>query len=125
MIRFQHRPMRARFSIEDSGLPVTPVDIMEDGDNFYLGLELPGVARDDVRIWVEDSVLTITGEKKDNLAEKDVRRLSERRFGKFEKSFRLPRSVDVSRIEADFRNGILAITVPKSAEAKPKDIKIN
>jgi HSP20 family protein len=125
MIRFQNRPITARFAIEDSGRPVTPADITEDGDNFYLTLELPGVTRDNVRIWVEDSVLAINGEKKDSLAEKDVRRLSERRFGKFEKSFRLPRLVDVSRIEADFKDGILTITVPKSAEAKPKDIKIN
>ncbi len=125
MIMFQQMPIRARFSIEDSGRPITPADITEDGDNFHLSLELPGVAKDNVKIWVEDNVLYIDGEKKDNIADKDVRGLSERRFGKFEKSFRLPRLVDVGKIEADFQNGILTITVPKSAEAKPRDIQIN
>jgi HSP20 family protein len=124
MIGFQHRPIRARFSIEDPGRPLTPADIAEDGDNFRLSLELPGVGRDNVRIWVEDNVLYVNGEKKDRIAESDVRRFSERRFGKFEKSFRLPRLVDVGKIGADFENGVLTITVPKSAEAKPKDIEI-
>lgn len=125
MIRFQHRPMGARFSIEDSGRALVPADITEDGDNFYVSLELPGVARDNVKIWVEDNVLYINGQKKQSIADKDIRRLSERRFGKFEKSFRLPRLVDVGKIEADFQNGVLTITVPKSAEAKPRDIEIN
>ena len=125
MIGFQHRPIRARFGIEDSGRPFTPADITEDGENFYLSLELPGVTKNNVRIWVEDNVLYINGEKKDEAAENDNRRLSERRFGKFEKSFRLPRLVDLGKIGADFENGVLTITVPKSAQAKPRDIEIN
>ena len=77
------------------------------------------------RIRYEDKVLYINGEKKDEAAENDNRRLSERRFGKFEKSFRLPRLVDLGKIGADFENGVLTITVPKSAQAKPRDIEIN
>jgi HSP20 family protein len=83
------------------------------------------VDRDNVKIWVENSVLFISAEKKDGHVETDVRRLSERRFGKFERSFRLPRMVDVNKINANFENGVLTITVPKSAAAKPRDIKIN
>jgi HSP20 family protein len=101
------------------------VDISEDKDNFYLHVELPGMKREDVKVSYEDGLLTITGEKKSEKEEKDVNyHRVERRFGKFERSFRMPSHIVSDRIDAHFENGVLTITLPKAEEAKPKEIEV-
>ena len=101
------------------------VDISEDQNNFYLHVELPGMKREDVKVNYEDGVLTISGVKKSMKEEKDTNyhRL-ERTFGKFERSFRLPAHVAQDKIAAQFENGVLSISLPKTEETKPKAIEI-
>ncbi len=102
-----------------------PVDIIEDKDNYYLFVELPGLKRDDVKVDYEDGVLTIRGEKKSQREEKDrtYHRL-ERTFGQFERSFRVPSRIKEDQIDARFENGVLKITLPKVEEVKPREIEI-
>lgn len=101
------------------------VDISEDKDNFYLQVELPGMKRNDVKVRYEEGLLTITGEKKSEKEEKDVNyHRVERSYGKFERSFRVPNRIISEKINADFSDGVLTITLPKAEEIKPKEIEV-
>ena len=101
------------------------VDISEDDDNFFLNVELPGLTKDDVKVKYEEGVLTITGEKKAEKEDKDrnYHRI-ERSYGKFERSFRITSQILADKINADFSNGVLSITLPKADEVKPKEIEV-
>jgi HSP20 family protein len=103
-----------------------PVDIYENGDNLVLKAELPGVDPRDVEIRVEDSTLYLKGERK---FEKEVKEESyhrvERSYGTFTRSFSLPNSIDSDKVSAEYKDGVLTLTMPKREEAKPKTIKIN
>jgi HSP20 family protein len=101
------------------------VDISENNDSYSLRFEIPGISKEDVRIWIEKDMLMVSGEKKQDLNKDEVRHLGERRFGKFERSFWIPEDADREKVKAEFENGLLTITVPKAAESKPKEIKIN
>ena len=101
------------------------IDIRENGDKFELSAELPGVDKKDVNISVNDDVLTISGEKKKEVKKEAAQCYrSERFFGKFERSFRLPDGVDQDEIEASYENGILHLDIPKTEESKPKEKQI-
>ncbi len=97
------------------------VDITEEDDAFVAKVELPGVNKDDVKITMQDNVLTIRGEKKGK--EENLRRV-ERQYGSFQRSFTLPTSVKSDKIEAEYKDGILTISMPKAEEAKPKHIDV-
>jgi HSP20 family protein len=101
------------------------VDILETAEAYVVKAELPGVPKDAVHITVENNVLTLKGERK---LEKDVTKENyhriERTYGAFARSFSLPTRVDHDGVEAKFDQGVLTITVPKAAEAKPKRIEI-
>jgi HSP20 family protein len=88
--------------------------------------ELPGMDEKDIEVLVDNDVLTIRGEKKSETEDKD-RRFSERYYGRFERSLALPFEVDEAKAEASFKNGVLTVTIPKSATAKDtaKRIAIN
>ena len=88
--------------------------------------ELPGMDEKDVEVLVDDGVLTIRGERKSETEDKD-RQFSERYYGRFERSIALPYEVEENKAEASFRNGVLTVTLPKSAKAqdKAKRIAIN
>jgi HSP20 family protein len=88
-------------------------------------VELPGVNKDDVKITMQDNILTIRGEKKEEKKGKEgnAHRV-ERYYGSFQRSFSLPTSVKNDRIEAEYRDGILTINMPKAEEAKPKQIEV-
>ncbi len=103
-----------------------PVDIYENGDNLVLKAELPGVDAKDVEIRVEDSTLYLKGERKfeKEVNEQNYHRV-ERSYGTFTRSFALPNSIDSDRVSAEYKDGILTLTMPKKEEAKPKTIKIN
>ena len=113
------RTMRREYSLTPN------VDISENKDSYSLRFEIPGIAKEDVRIWIEKDMLMISGEKKQDLQKDEVRHLGERRFGKFERSFWIPDDADREKVKADFENGLLTVTVPKAAESKPKEIKIS
>jgi len=101
------------------------VDISEDDNNFYLNVELPGMKREDVKVNYDDGLLTVSGERKTETENKDKNYLRvERTFGKFERSFRIPTHVIQDKIDAQFENGVLLITLPKAEEAKPKQIEV-
>jgi HSP20 family protein len=93
------------------------VDVAESENNYTITAELPGVAEDEVDVSVHDDMLVIAGEKQQEADQKSSNRyISERSYGAFRRIFSLPRGTDAEKIEANFRNGILKITVPKAAE---------
>lgn len=100
-------------------------DILEDKDNLRIVLELPGVRPEDVKINLENQVLTIRGEKRQTADESGERwHRFERSWGSFERSFTLPGTVDAERIQATAEHGILTLTLPKSEKAKPREIPV-
>ena len=101
------------------------VDVAEHDNDYIVKVELPGVAKDDVKITMQDNILTIRGEKKHEkeTKEPDYHRV-ERAYGSFQRSFTLPTTVKNERIEAAYKDGILTITLPKAEEAKPKQIEV-
>jgi HSP20 family protein len=102
------------------------VDIYEQGSDIVLKAELPGVDAKDVDIRIENSTLTLRGERKfDNEVKKESYHRIERSYGAFTRSFTLPSVVDQANIKAEFRDGVLRVTMPKREEAKPKQITIN
>lgn len=100
-------------------------DVFEDKDSVKIVAEIPGVKAEDVRISIENHVLTIRGEKK-QVAEETAERVHryERSYGAFERSFALPSLVDTDRIEAKYNAGILTITLPKTERARPREIPV-
>ena len=102
-----------------------PTDVSEDSNGIQISMELPGVEPDDVRLSLENNVLTIHGEKRHSSEQKNERaHRIERTYGTFERTFVLPSTVDADQIEARYENGVLLITVPKAERAKPKEIRV-
>ncbi|HEX9888832.1 MAG TPA: Hsp20/alpha crystallin family protein [Nitriliruptorales bacterium] len=101
------------------------LDVEENQDAFVLHVELPGVSPDDIEVNLEESVLTVTGER-NFYGERDAEnfRRVERRFGRFHRSVRLPDRVKPDAVEATYRDGLMTITVPKAEEAKPRRIEV-
>ena len=102
-----------------------PVDFSETADRFELLVELPGVSQNDINVSVTDNRLTIKGKKRKGQND-DTQHLrqSERRYGKFHRTFPLPPKVVTEDIKAQFKDGVLTLTVPKTEEAKPTEIPI-
>ena len=105
--------------------PVT--DVREDENGLSVSVELPGLTTEDVAVSIENGILSISGEKKQETVEEDAERIEhlvERRYGNFERTFRLPRGVDSDKVKAKFQNGLLNIEIPKSEKAKKRQIEI-
>ena len=102
------------------------VDVFEDKESLKIVAELPGLKPEDVKITLENSTLTLRGEKK-QVAEEKTERVHryERSYGSFERSFSLPNTVDTDKVAASFENGVLTITLPKAEKAKPREIAVN
>lgn len=99
--------------------------IFEHEDRFVIEFDLPGVALDDVSLEVDDGVLQVSGERKrPELPEGSVIRFDERAWKPFQRRVRLDKSVDIGAIEADYRDGILVITAPRSPETRPHKVEI-
>ena len=98
------------------------VEVHETEDLVSMAVELPGVNPQDVKLSVQDGLLTITGEKHPTVREV---RYSERWYGRFERTFSLPAGVDPTRIDASYDSGILTIRLHKSEQAKPRQIQIS
>jgi HSP20 family protein len=120
---------RAALPEEDAFQGWAPaVDIFERGDDLILSAELPGVRREELDLKVEGNVLTLRGERqRDKTIHEDQYHRIERTYGTFARSFTLPSTVDPSRIEARFKDGILEVVLPKAENAKPKriDVKVS
>jgi HSP20 family protein len=101
------------------------VDIVDKGSNFEITAELPGMDPGNINVMFSDGTLTIKGEKKEEREEKkDHCHLSERRYGTFQRSFGVPNGVNAEKIEASFKNGVLTVVLPKSADAQKAAKKI-
>jgi len=100
-------------------------DIFETKDNIVLKVELPGLKKEDVKVNLENGVLSIRGERK---LEEETKRENyyrmERQYGEFSRTFTIPGMVDVAHIMAEFKDGILKVTLPKHEEAKPKAVEV-
>ncbi len=100
-----------------TGFASTAVDVSETEEAYTIGAELPGVKEKDVEVSVSDDMLVIKGQKEEQREDKDRSRyLSERSFGTFQRMFSLPRDADSTKIDARFQDGVLIVTVPKSAK---------
>ena len=101
------------------------VDIIEDEKEWLVKADLPEVKKEDVKVTVENSVLTITGERKLEKEEKDKKyHRIERSYGNFLRSFTLPDGADGTKVAAEFKDGVLKVHLPKSEKAKPKAIEV-
>jgi HSP20 family protein len=103
------------------------VDVRETDSGFLVSADLPGLTKDDIEVTVKDGVLALSGERKQEIEEGDAgagHRILERRYGRFQRSFSLPRGVDAEKVEAQFSDGVLKVTLPKTAAAKPRRIEI-
>jgi HSP20 family protein len=106
---------------------VPPVDIYESDDHeVVIKAELPDVRKEDIGVTFENSVLTLTGSRKqDETTKREQYQRIERRFGTFSRSFTLPPSVDAGHINASYKDGVLTIRLPRREEARPKQITVN
>jgi HSP20 family protein len=102
------------------------VDIYETENELVLKADLPDVDEKDIDVRVENNMLTIRGERKFEKSVKEDNYLRvERTYGSFSRSFSLPNTVNTEAIEASYKNGVLTLQLPKRAESKPKQVKIN
>lgn len=109
------------------GWQIAPaMDLVEKDDAFEITAELPGLEEKNVDVNLAGNTLTIRGEKREEKEEKDKQyHLTERHYGSFQRSFRIPAGVDVDRIEASFSKGVLKVLLPKTAEAPQAEKKID
>lgn len=101
-------------------------DIHENDDNYIVQANLPGFNSDDIDVTLHDNTLTVSAENhREELREGERQLVSERRYGRFHRSIRLPETVDSERVEANFDNGVLMLQIAKSEVAKPRQIPVN
>ncbi|MCR4291232.1 MAG: Hsp20/alpha crystallin family protein [Candidatus Scalindua sp.] len=101
------------------------VDIVENDNEFVIKAEIPEVKKEDVKVSVDNGVLTLKGERQQEKEEKGKKfHRVERCFGSFTRSFSLPENVDESKVKATFKDGMLNLQVPKTEETKPKTIEV-
>lgn len=101
------------------------VDISEADEEFQIKAELPGVKKDDVKVTLDNGVLTLQGERKEEREEKGRKfHRIERSYGQFIRSFTLPDVVDDTKVKAEFKDGVLHLRLAKSEKAKPKAIEV-
>jgi HSP20 family protein len=117
------------FSLLDRDISTTSwprVDIAEDKNAYHIKADLPGLEKDELKVSVENGVLTIGGEKKEEKKEHEKGRFYhyERSYGKFCRSFNLPEDAEDGSIEATYKNGVLQLTLKKSEKAQPKAIEV-
>lgn len=140
LIRYEAAPLTTLFDDFDTLLPTgfdwtgrelagtlyPHVDITESETGYAIKADLPGLAKEDIKVSVEDGVLSIIGEKKREVEKKEKNRYYhfERSYGKFCRSFTLPAHVDGKNIEARYANGVLEVHLKKTGEAKPKEIEV-
>lgn len=101
------------------------VDVSEDDKEYLVKAELPELKKEDVKINVENSTLTISGERRAEKEEKGKRyHRIERSYGSFLRRFTMPEGIDSSKVAAEFKDGLLVIHIPKDEKAKPKSIEV-
>jgi len=118
-------PFELPFLLEPVGW-APAVDVAEQNGNLLVTAELPGMTKDDVEVDLANGVLTISGSKKEETdrTEQEMH-IVERSYGSFRRSFTLPCAVDEAGVKADYKDGVLKVTLPKMAEPEGKKIEIN
>jgi len=112
-----------RGEFEGAFLPA--VDVVEEKDCYLVKAELPGISKEDVNVTLQDNYLTIKGEKKHEAETKEANYYRrERAYGMFSRTIELPTGVDAKKIDAHFKDGVLSVRLPKTEEAKPKQIEV-
>jgi HSP20 family protein len=110
---------------EEGGIWSPATDLLDKKDKLVARIELPGVEKKDVKISLSENNLTVQGEiEKDKETKKEDYYCCERAYGTYTRTISLPAEIDRDKIKANFKNGILEITIPKQAEKKPKEITI-
>jgi len=105
---------------------VPSIDVEEDEKSIHVRAEIPGIDEKDLNVTLEDNVLTISGEKKEERKEENKRYvLAERRFGSFKRSIALPAEVKADNVKASFKNGVLTVDFEKKEVSQPKRLTIN
>ena len=125
---FRRAPVRAEPGNEMLAMAdwAPSVDISETGTAYLVKAEIPGVNKDDVKVTIQDGMLTIQGERKMEKEEKDKKfHRIERTYGSFVRSFRVPGDADENSVKAEFKDGMLNVTLAKSEKAKPKQINVS
>ena len=120
------RPMR--WVEEATGGDLTPaMDVTERDDEYEIKAELPGINKEDIKVTLENGVLTISGETKSEHEEKEGGRVirQERRYGKYVRSLRLGTQIDEKKVKAHYKDGVLELILPKAEEVKPKQISVD
>ena len=123
-----NRMFDAAFSGELAGGAWVPAaDIYEtEGKDVVVKIEVPEIKRDDIKVTVENGVLTIEGERKfDSTTNREQYRRIERGYGAFHRSFSLPSTVDASRVSAGYQDGVLTVTLPRREDTRPRQIQVN
>jgi len=100
------------------------VNVYQDKDQFTIVVELPGLKKEEIEISLHDDTLTIAGERKREDESSAQEFLTERLYGKFQRSLTLPTAVDAEKVKASYENGLLQVVLPKAEEAKPKQIEV-
>jgi HSP20 family protein len=101
------------------------VDVAETEQVYELKAEIPGLKKEDVKLTLEDNVLTLQGERKEEAENRKKNiQISERVYGRFQRSFRLPREVKAENIKAAYKDGVLTVEIPKAEQSKPKEIAV-
>jgi HSP20 family protein len=102
------------------------LDVQEDKDNYSVRIELPGLKREDIDVSLNDGELVIAGERKSEKVEEGVEvHRQERYYGKFQRVLTLAEPVTADKVKADYKDGVLTVTLPKAEEAKPKKIDVS
>ena len=110
---------------ESFDLWAPPCDIYETDNELVVQVELPGVKKEDVKVSIENNVLTISGERKfEEETKRENYRRAERSYGQFMRSFILPNTVDTDKVSAEFKDGVLRVGLPKREESKPKAVEV-
>jgi HSP20 family protein len=104
--------------------PFPPINVFQQGDDILAIIELPGVEKKDLQIQAKENAIRISGKKASNYPDGSVHR-RERVFGEFDRTLSLPIGIDPDRIKAEYRDGLLALLLPRAESEKPRTIKIS
>lgn len=120
------RAVEAQQADRGQRMVMPAMNVVEADDHLLISTELPGVPKDAVKITIENGVLAISGEKKSDAEEtQKAFHLMERRFGEFHRTVTLSRKLDANKAEASYADGVLTIRIPRSEEAKPRELEIS
>ena len=113
------------FNQAEGGSWIPALEVQTDENNVYVRADLPGLKKEDISVTIDDNILTIKGERKFESEEKNKQyHITERSYGSFERHLNLRTNVDAGNVKANYKEGVLDITIPKSEKAKAKQIAV-